>query len=132
MKKAFRLLTALLFLGVAGTIFHFCASAHQRRQLAARLTATIEATAQSTPSRFAMTNATDFTWDRLVIAGPYTTHGEVEAALGRPWLCIPSPTYDLNAENGVSLLVFANSKGRVIRWCNISRFAVFATRFGNF
>ena len=72
------------------------------------------------PRFFAMTNATKFAWDRLYVFRAHTPYEEIEKTLGCPLLDFKPPNYRIPsfATNGVTLFVFADANGEVLRWCD--------------
>lgn len=69
----------------------------------------------------ALKDLTDFTWDRVLVGGPYAVNSEVEEQLGFAWDVTQLPSY---TREGLNFLAFA-AGDHVVAWSVVSQLADF-------
>jgi len=92
---------------------------YQQREFASKLYSTIQNASQGDSSNFAMSDVTNFTWDKLFIFGPYTPAEEIEKALGFSWPPAKKK-YGIAWSDTFCLLVFTY-KNEVVLFCEYPR-----------
>jgi hypothetical protein len=86
------------------------------------LSATINQAIQLSSSRadktFSLKSATNFTWDKVYVFTPYTSHEEIQKALGFQWRQVECTT--ISTFDSINLLVFVQGK-QVVKFAELSR-----------
>jgi len=67
----------------------------------------------------ALADLTDFTWDRVLIAGPYSANTQAQEQLGFAWDVEKAPSY---TNEGLNVLAFADGD-HIVAWSVVRRSA---------
>lgn len=121
MNKHWKLsLLISLFIGIVGLVIYLDHKTDENNKILLRfnLAQTISQNQAGEISVVDISSITTFSWDRLFVFAPYTSHERMDAILGRFWLGSRFTT--IESSDRVTLIVFTKN-GRVVQYLEFPR-----------